>query len=74
MSRVSIPLTKSEAFARGTYIKPNIKYKLFFCLRKGETYEGWSRIQFDGTCAVRFTLFEGVLENSPFLLDRPSRL
>jgi hypothetical protein len=54
MSRTAIPLTKAEAFLRSSIIDPKIRYKLFFCLRKGKVYQGWSQIKFNATDKVSF--------------------
>lgn len=54
MSRTSIPLTQAEAFLRSSIIEPKIKYKLFFCLKKGDVYQGWSEIKFNATNKVSF--------------------
>jgi aminopeptidase N len=53
MSRTSIPLTKVEALIRSSLIKPNIDYKLCYCLRKGGVYQGFSKIRFDTTDLIK---------------------
>lgn len=40
-------LTKQEAILRSNSIKPNMNYEFYFCLQKGITYSGVTRITFE---------------------------
>lgn len=42
----SLYLKKTEAYARKSLIDSGVRYKILFCLRKGEKYQAFSRVKF----------------------------
>lgn len=53
----TVYLKKTEAYARKKLIDNGAKYKLFFCLRKGEVYQGFTTVTFNTLSIVKKSIF-----------------